>query len=212
MQKTILTATLLLALFTSACTQQAEKKFNGKDLSDWQFAVENNAVPGEEVFTAEAGIITVKGEPLGYMYTKKKYHNFTLTLEYRWAAGESNSGIFLLIEEPATPFPKGIECQLKAGSAGDLVLLSGADLEEYRLPEGVTERPKFPVIEKKEPSHEKPAGEWNKVKIDVKEGVISVYINDVLQNSATSRVKEGHIGLQSEGKEIQFRNLVLVKK
>jgi len=83
------------------------------------------------------------------MYTKEKFHNFTLTLEYRWVADESNSGIFLLIEEPSNPFPKGIECQLKAGSAGDLVLLSGADLEEYILPEGVTERPKFPVIEKK---------------------------------------------------------------
>jgi len=43
------------------------------------------------------------------------------------------------------------------------------------------------------------------------EGVISVYINDVLQNRATSKVKEGHIGLQSEGKEIQFRNVVLVE-
>jgi len=117
-----------------------------------------------------------------------------------------------LIEEPSNPFPKGIECQLKAGSAGDLVLLSGADLEEYILPEGVTERPKFPVIEKKEPSNEKRAGGWNKVKIDVMEGVISVYINDVLQNRATSKVKEGHIGLQSEGKEIQFRNVVLVEK
>lgn len=212
MQKTILTATLLLALFTFACTQQAEKKFNGKDLSDWQFAVENNAVPGEEIFTAEEGIITVKGEPLGYMYTKEKYHNFTLTLEYRWAAEESNSGIFLLIEEPANPFPKGIECQLKAGRAGDLVMLNGADLNEYILPEGITQRPSFPVLAKAEAASENPTGEWNRVKIDVKEGVISVYINDVLQNSATSRVKEGHIGLQSEGKEIQFRNLVLVKK
>jgi hypothetical protein len=73
----------------------------------------------------------------------------------------------------------------------------------------VTERPAFPVIEKAQPSSEKATGEWNKVKISVNEGHIEIRINDVLQNSATSEVKEGHIGLQSEGKEILFRNLVI---
>jgi hypothetical protein len=145
------------------------------------------------------------------MYTQQKYSDFMLELEYRWGGEASNSGVFFLIEEPSNPFPKGIECQLKADKAGDFVLLSGADLKEYVLPEGVTERPKFPVIEKRESSSEKPVGEWNKVKIRVKGGAIEIYINDVLQNSATSEVKEGHIGLQSEGKEIQFRNIILEK-
>jgi hypothetical protein len=202
--------TTLLFVATIGCSsRQPEKIFNGKDLSNWNFVLEDDSVPTSHVFSADEGIITVKGEPLGYMYTRKKYRDFTLELEYRWANEASNSGVFFLIEEPATPFPKGIECQLKAGKAGDLVLLSGAVLKEYVLPEGMTERPKFPVVEKKEPSSEKPAGEWNKVKIQVKGGIADIYINDVLQNSATSEVKEGHIGLQSEGKEIQFRNLVI---
>ncbi|HCA99394.1 MAG TPA: DUF1080 domain-containing protein, partial [Porphyromonadaceae bacterium] len=38
-----------------------------------------------------------------------------------------------------------------------------------------------------------------------------VYVNDVHQNTGTGLVKEGNIGLQSEGKEILFRNLVLTK-
>jgi hypothetical protein len=202
--------TTLLFVATIGCSsRQPEKIFNGKDLSNWNFVLKDDSVPTSHVFSADEGIITVKGEPLGYMYTRKKYRDFTLELEYRWANEASNSGVFFLIEEPATPFPKGIECQLKAGKAGDLVLLSGAVLKEYVLPEGMTERPKFPVVEKKEPSSEKPAGEWNKVKIQVKGGIADIYINDVLQNSATSEVKEGHIGLQSEGKEIQFRNLVI---
>ncbi len=209
MQKSILSAVLLLAVFAAGCSQQSEKIFNGKDLSGWNFVVENDAVPAEEVFTAREGVISVKGEPLGYMYTKEKYRNFTLHLEYRWAGEESNSGVFFLIEDPSKPFPKGIECQLKAGKAGDLVMLAGADLNEYQLPAGVTERPAFPVIGKAGPTGEKSPGEWNSVKITVNEGAIGIYINDVLQNNATSEVKEGHIGLQSEGKEIQFRNLVL---
>ena len=210
MKKGILSAILPAILLITGCVQQPTAIFNGDDLSNWQFIVEENTVPGEEVYSVSDGIITVKGEPLGYMYTREKYRNYTLELEYRWVDEESNSGIFFLIEEPANPFPKGIECQLMAGKAGDLVLLNGADLNEYSLPEGVSERPTFPVITKKEPSNEQPAGDWNKVSITVNEGVISIRENDLLQNSATSEVKEGHIGLQSEGKAIQFRNLVLL--
>lgn len=202
-------AFILLVLLTTACTQKSGEIFNGKDLSNWEFVVENNAVPAEDVYSAEDGIITVKGEPRGYMYTKEKYSDFTLDLEYRWAGDASNSGIFFLIEETTNPFPKGIECQLKAGQAGDLVLLSGADLNEYKVPDGTDVRPKFPVIEKQQSSSENTTGEWNKVQISVLDGKITVLVNGVLQNSATSNVKEGNIGLQSEGKEIQFRNLVI---
>lgn len=211
MQKTILPALILLSFFTISCKKQQTEIFNGKDLSNWHFVVENDAVPAEQVFTAQEGIITIKGEPIGYMYTREKYSNFVLELEYRWAGEATNSGVFFLIEETSNPFPRGVECQLKAEKAGDLVLLAGAELKEYQLPEGVTERPKFPVIEKKEASSEKAIGKWNKVKIKVKDGSAEIFINDVLQNSATSEVKEGHIGLQSEGKEIQFRNIALEK-
>lgn len=209
MQKTNISAALLFSLLLAGCTQQSEKIFNGSDLSDWNFVLENDAVPGDQVFTVEEGVISVKGDPLGYMYTREKYRNFTLELEYRWANEASNSGIFFLIEDATNPFPKGIECQLMAGKAGDLVMLSGADLNEYTLPEGVSERPAFPVISKAEPSSEKGTGEWNKVEITVNEGLIEIRINDILQNSATSKIREGHIGLQSEGTEIQFRNIVL---
>ncbi|MDD4777335.1 MAG: DUF1080 domain-containing protein [Fermentimonas sp.] len=200
---------LLLTILTSACTQKTSEIFNGKDLSNWEFVVEDNAVPAEEVYSVEDGIITIKGEPLGYMYTKEKYRDFTLDLEYRWAGEASNSGIFFLIEETTNPFPKGIECQLKADLAGDLVMLAGADLNEYELPDGVDVRPAFPVIPKQNPSSEYATGEWNKVQISVKDGNITVTVNGVLQNSASGDVKQGHIGLQSEGKEIEFRNLVI---
>jgi hypothetical protein len=211
MSKTNLSTFLLLLLFVaSSCNQQQSGQiFNGKDLSNWKFVIENDAVPAEEVYSVNDGVITIKGVPLGYMYTKEKFRNYTLELEYRWAENASNSGIFVLIEDPTNPFPKGIECQLKAGQAGDFVLLGGSDLNEYTLPEGVTERPAFPVIDKKESSSEKPTGEWNKAKIVVEDGKITVYINDVLQNIATSNTMEGHIGLQSEGESIQFRNIVL---
>jgi hypothetical protein len=210
MRKTNLsTLILLLILLASSCKQQSMEIFNGKDLSNWEFVLENDAAPANEVYTVNDGVITITGEPLGYMYTKEKYRNYTLELEYRWAENASNSGIFVLIEDPKNPFPNGIECQLKAEQAGDFVLLGGSDLNEYTLPEGATERPAFPVIDKLEASSEKATGEWNKAKIIVLDGDITVYINDVLQNRATSNVMEGHIGLQSEGEAIQFKNIVI---
>ena len=210
MRKTNLsTLMLLLILLASSCKQQSMEIFNGKDLSNWEFVLENDAAPANEVYTVSDGVITIAGEPLGYMYTKEKYRNYTLEMEYRWAENASNSGIFVLIEDPTNPFPNGVECQLKAGQAGDFVLLGGSDLNEFTLPEGVTERPAFPVIDKLEPSSEKPTGEWNKAKFVVLDGDITVYINDVLQNRATSNVMEGHIGLQSEGEAIQFKNIVI---
>jgi hypothetical protein len=197
-------------LFQTAVAQKPVKLFNGKDLSNWNFVVENNSVPASEVYSVEKGMINIKGDPLGYMYTREQYGDYLLHVEWRWAGEESNSGIFLLIEDPKNPFPNGIECQLAAGKAGDFVLLGGSDLSEFEQEPGEA-RPKFPVVQKKHDSTEKAAGEWNEADISVKDGVINVYINGTHQNTGTNRVKSGHIGLQSEGKAVQFRNITLTK-
>ncbi|MDR1675932.1 MAG: DUF1080 domain-containing protein, partial [Tannerella sp.] len=41
------------------------------------------------------------------------------------------------------------------------------------------------------------------------DGQITVYINGVLRNTGTSPVREGYIGLQSEGSKIAFRNMTV---
>lgn len=209
MKKRLLTLTMLVAaacgIATGTHAQKTEKLFNGKNLSNWNFIVDKNSVPAEKVFTVKDGMIEIAGQPFGYMYTKEKYSNYKLHVEWRWPDGkEANSGIFLLIEETKNPFPNGIECQLHAGDAGDFVLLGGSDLAEFSGP-----RPEFPVVKRHTESSENPAGEWNEANIFVKDGVITVYINGVYQNTGTNRVKEGHIGLQSEGGPIQFRNVTV---
>ncbi|KAA6317417.1 hypothetical protein EZS27_032426, partial [termite gut metagenome] len=107
---------MIAALFYfngNAVAQEVEKLFNGKDLSNWNFIVQGNSVPADQVYSVNNDIIQIKGTPLGYMYTKEKYGDYILHAEWRWVeAGESNnSGIFLLIETPENPFPNGIECQ-----------------------------------------------------------------------------------------------------
>jgi hypothetical protein len=204
-----LIAALPLFMLTAGCAQSVDL-FNGKDLSNWNFVLADESVPAEQVFSVDNGTILVQGVPFGYMYTKEKYSDYRLSVEWTWVDEASNSGIFLLITDAVRPFPRGIECQLKAGSAGDFVMLSGASLEEYVAPEG-TERPAFPQMKKRVESNESAIGEWNRAVVEVRGGKIDVYINDVLQNSGTSPDKAGYIGLQSEGGKIRFRNVRLVK-
>ncbi|MDR2953540.1 MAG: DUF1080 domain-containing protein [Prevotella sp.] len=212
MKKTLLFAVALfitLLLTSKLNAQEAEKLLNGQDLSNWNFVLEDTSLNAEDVFSIRNGLIHIRGE-LGYMYTKKKYDNFHLHAEWSWPdAVESNSGIFLLIEDPKNPFPNGIECQLHAGDAGDFVLLGGSNLAEFKLAKG-EKRPAFPVVKKAKPSNEKKAGEWNYADIYCRNGVIMVYINGEYQNKGTNKVKSGHVGLQSEGKDIQFKNVTLV--
>ncbi|MDR1524125.1 MAG: DUF1080 domain-containing protein [Tannerella sp.] len=207
MKRILFFVIIALSLFVTKSHSQTEDLFNGKDLSNWNFVVDGNKAAPEDVFSVQNGVILVHGNPFGYMYTKKKYRDYTLELEWSWVDKASNSGIFLVIAEvkPGNPFPNGIECQLKAGNAGDFVMLGGSDLDEYVAP--ASGRPAFPVIQKREASNEKPVGTWNKAKIEVKGGKITIYINGALQNQGTNKVKEGHIGLQSEGGPVQFRNL-----
>ena len=194
------------AALISCSSPKTVDLFNGEDLTGWIPVVANDTIPSGDVFWVEDGLIRIAGQPFGYIYTEGVYSDYTLDVEWSWPGEPANSGIFLLIEETTNPFPNGVECQLCAGKAGDFVLLGGSDLEEYELPaDGV--RPEFPVKTRFAESSELPVGEWNHAKIIVKNGHITVYINDVLQNEGTDPCVCGHIGLQSEGGPIAFRSV-----
>lgn len=204
-------AVVCAALFvcTADAGAQVVKLFNGKDLSNWNLFVDKGGASAQEVYTVKDGVIHVKGTPFGYMYTKEKYSNFILDVEWRYPVEATNSGIFLFVQDGEKLWPNAIECQLHAGDAGDFVFLGGSDLFEFMSRPG-TVRPAFPVVKKTNESSEKPVGEWNRAKIYCKDGNITVFINGVYQNSGTrSMHKTGYIALQSEGKDIQFRNVTV---
>ncbi len=179
--------------------------FNGKDLKNWVFKLQDPSVDPATVFTVGNEVIRISGSPFGYMRTKNIYSDYQLHVEWRWPGEASNSGVFVQAQEPDTIWPKCIECQLKAGDAGDFVCMNGADMNER------TDKSKM-IVSKFVDSSEKPDGEWNKLKVICKGNIIEVYVNGVLQNRATNvTVNKGHICLQSEGKEVEFRNVYLTK-
>lgn len=175
--------------------------FNGKDLSNWVFHLKDPAVDPATVFTVKDKVINVKGDPFGYMRTIDRFSDYRLHVEWRWPVEATNSGVFVHAQTPDNIWIKSIECQLAAGKAGDFICMNGTDMNERIDKSSI-------VVNKMAPSSEKPVGEWNTMEVICKANTLEVYVNGILQNRGTGvSVSEGHICLQSEGKDIQFRNV-----
>jgi len=178
--------------------------FNGKNLSNWVFHLKDPAVDPSSVFTVRDGVVHIKGDPFGYMRTKDVYSEYTLHVEWRYPGEASNSGVFIHAQLPDTIWLKCFECQLKSGNAGDFVCMNGAKMNEMKN--------NSRVVAKMGASSEKPVGEWNSMEVICKSNTIEVIVNGTLQNKATGiSDTKGHICLQSEGKDIEFRNVLLTK-
>jgi len=203
---------LLLLLLKNKKANEIETKesdivtlFNGKDLSNWTFVLRGDTVDPATVFTVTDGIINIKGDPFGYMRTKDKYSDYILHVEWRWPVEPSNSGVFIHGQKPDAIWLKCIECQLMPGNAGDFVCMNGSDIKERE------DKSKI-VVKKIAESSEKPVGEWNTMKITCNGNTIEVVVNGTFQNRGTeSNIADGFICLQSEGKDVQFRNVYLTK-
>jgi hypothetical protein len=208
---------LIITSFLSPGTVYAQKKikthrikkgetiqlFNGKDLSNWVFQLKDPAIDPAKVFTIQNDVIHIKGDPFGYMRTKESYSDYKLHVEWKYPVELSNSGVFIHGQGADTIWLKCIECQLKAGSAGDFVCMNGSDMNE-RKDKSVR------IVKKFAESSEKPVGEWNIMEITCKANTIEVTVNGILQNRGTNlNISSGSICLQSEGKDIEFRNLFL---
>jgi hypothetical protein len=177
--------------------------FNGKDLNDWAFKLKDNSIDPSTVFTVSNGVIHIKGSPFGYMRTKVIYSDYRLHVEWRWTSEATNSGVFVHAQLPDSIWLRCVECQLKAGNAGDFVCMNGSDMDEK------TDKSK-PFVSKLAASSEKPTGEWNTMEVLCEANRIEVYVNGVLQNKGTNvNLSKGYICLQSEGKDIEFRNVFL---
>ena len=196
---------------TSSSASSGKKKalFNGKDFSGWKLFVPDETVDVHDVWSVKDGVIHCKGKPNGYIRTKATYKNYKLALEWRWLAKPTNSGVLLHASGPDKVWPKCIECQLRAGSAGDFVLIGGTGITVGGKDMQDTTK-QFVVIEKKTQTTERPAGKWNSYEIFCKDDTIRCYVNGLLQNEGFGATEtSGWICLQSEGGPIEFRKITL---
>ena len=184
--------------------------WNGEDFSGWERFIPDASDDVNDVWRARGEILYCTGKPNGYIRTENPHQNYHLHVEWRWPDVPTNSGVLLHAEGPDQVWPKCIECQLKAGSAGDFVLMGGAGLTVNGVDHQDATR-RFVVIGKKLPTSEKPAGQWNTYDIYCQGGSIRCFVNDVLQNEGTNATSQsGWICFQSEGGPIEFRNIYLL--
>lgn len=214
MKASILTIVVLLGAVATAT-----ELFNGNDLTGWTSVADHNATGNycakESTWHVANGAIRTTGTPFGYLRTKRAdFTNFKLELEYRWwrKTENPNSGIFLrLADENGSFIPKCYENQLQPASVCSLFALGGSVLEgvlprtPYNPNDALSGIAAAPA---KAPSAEKTFGEWNKLKLIVKDDEVTSYLNGVLMNHVKGvKTPKGAIALQSEGGAIEFRDI-----
>ena len=211
---------LVLALLLPGCQTPGQarseiKLFNQKDLTGWTFVSADPQAKREGTWSIDKGILSCTGIPVGFIHTARQFTNFRLVVEYRWAPGAKpgNSGIFSRINDPSRALPRCVECQLMAGSAGDILTLQGmgfaAGQERFFEVKNHELGGDIRGVRKAQAA-ESATGEWNRVEILADGATYTVWLNGTQVNSASGiEVKSGFIGLQSEGGAVQFRQVTL---
>jgi len=214
----------IISLFISCQSAQENKVislFNGKDLSGWHIDVPDmDKDPTlQSPFLIRNGMLVSMGEPNGHIITDAEYENFKLEVEYRFAGVPGNCGVLVFASTPRAlyeMFPKSIEVQMMHENAGDFWCIvediTVPDMEARRGPQeewGITEG-KGRRITNLTDSSEKPVGEWNRMIIKCAGNTIQVWVNDTMVNHGTNcTASKGHIALQAEGSEVEFRKVEL---
>jgi len=222
MKKTI--RTLLTLSFASLAAAQLQAEwthlFKGIDPEEFYYDFIEETEPSE-VFTIESdGTLIVNGadKPEGYIQTLDEYENFELSFAYRFPSGEGKSGVIIHCNGDTAHgiWPEGIEIQLEPKKSGDFWLLnSEIDVEENQMPEKAAERNRRLRIPQKKTTYttahlkkqrEKPAKEWNQMRIVAEDDTVKVYLNEFLVNDGkNASATAGFISVQAEESDIEIK-------
>ena len=224
MKKNFAFTIVLIAIFSFAAqSQNGYSLFNGKDLQGWHTdvpAMDTNS-QATSPFIVRNGMLVSLGRPGGHLITDSVYENYRLTVEYRFAGKPGNCGVLVHASTPRAlykMFPKSIEVQMMHQNAGDFWCIvediEVPDMEKRRGPKsewGITEG-KRRRIENLTDSSELPLGRWNTMVIECVDNTVRVTVNGDLVNYGTNATaSRGHIALQAEGSEVEFRKVFLQK-
>ena len=159
--------------------------------------------------SGQPGMFSTTGQPRGYLYTKQRYGDFTLDLECRFVRPESireegelsnrNTGFLIYVPGEHRVWPRSPEVQGRHDEMAG-IKSNAPDL-------------RVDVIEDREPMRQlarRPVGEWNRITIVSRGGALQTFLNGVkISESLPCELRQGHIGFQSEGHAVHFRNVRL---
>ena len=183
--------------------------FNGENFDGLKSYFEDPAVDADDIWKVQDGMLRATGKSKGYIRTEMPFADYKLELEWRWPKAVGNSGVLLHVVNGDVLWPKGFECQLASGRAGDLSSYVDARSKEEivsRNPTGYSTG----RLPQKGPSAEKPVGEWNQLEVVAEGNTLTVSVNGKQVNRLTEVTPAaGMIALQAEGTAIDFRNVKL---
>ncbi len=214
---------IVLMLVFAACNNKKRTDLIGDNLDNWHTdvpAMDDNP-DAINPFIIRDGMLVSLGTPAGHLITNEVYSDYRLAVEYRFVAKPGNCGILVHVSTPRVlydMFPKSIEVQMQHEQAGDFWCIKEDikvdNMVERRGPEeewGISEGEKRRIVKLTDGS-ENPPGEWNKMVIECSGDEIKVWVNDELVNYGyDATVTAGQIAVQSEGSEVEFRTLQLIK-
>ena len=220
--RTLLLALLLAALGApSPAHAQTRSLFDGETLRGWHMDVpemdEDSTVRAP--FTVRDSFLVSLGTPGGHLITDSTFSDYRLTVEYRFAGDPGNAGVLVHASTPRAlydMFPRSIEVQMMHTNAGDFWCIrediTVPNMVERRGPReewGTTEGTNRRIVNLTDGS-EKPVGEWNRMTIEAVDDSVKVWVNgDLVNFGYDATAQQGHIALQAEGSEVEFRTLRL---
>ena len=161
----------------------------------------------ESWLSGQPGMFTTTGRPRGYLYTRQRYGDFTLTLEYRFVRPDAvreeadlddrNTGILVYVPDEHRVWPRSPEVQGRHDEMAS-IKSNAPDLE-------------IVVIEDDEAMRQlarRRVGEWNRITVVSRGGGLRTWLNGVqIAETLPGELRQGHIGFQSEGHEVHFRDV-----
>lgn len=183
--------------FGQSTEPQMETIFDGDDLDHWQIP-ENNIW-----WTLDAGTLWAKSDPDkkgSILWTKKKYKDFVVQLDFKFGEGIVDSGIFMRGDDEKN-------AQIQIGQSGSLkrdmtaspyVPKSGYPVEA----QGIKELLKL--------------NDWNTIKAMAKGNTYKVWLNgkEVMNYTLENANLKGPIGIQlhpNREMSIQFKNILVAR-
>ncbi len=213
---------LISFFLVMGCSSQSPRSlFNGKNLDGWHVDVPelDTVATAINPFIVRKGMLVSLGTPQGHLITDKVYKDFRLEVVYRFAGEPGNCGVLVFASTPRSlykMFPKSIEVQMMHENAGDFWCIvediKTDDMVERRGPKeewGITEG-KARRIKNLTDGSENTVGEWNTMIVECFKDQIKVWVNgDLVNYGYDATANSGHIALQAEGSEVEFRKVLL---
>ncbi|WP_242022686.1 3-keto-disaccharide hydrolase [Gimesia chilikensis] len=215
----ILALCLLTNVIQAADLPQYKPLFNGKDLTGWV-----NVNTDKDTWYVKDGMLVCTGHPIGVMRTDKQYENFLLHIEWRHMEAGGNSGVFAWSEGTVPEgrrLPKGMEIQMleldwvnqhkmKDGTLPPIAYVHG----ELFGANGLITTPDNPRGNRSKSIENrcKGKGQWNVYDVVCVDGTVKLSVNGKFVNGVrNASIKKGYLCLESEGAEIQFRNIQIME-